>query len=223
MLIDIRSEQVENLRFFMNKLKLFLENFLVYGFGGIISKVIPLVMVPIVTRIMPNSSYYGISDMQGTLVSFCAAIAILGMYDAMYRMFFEKEDDGFKKEICSTTLFFTVALSVVVAVFMLVLRKWLASVFFEDDGYEYLVCLAAVTTMVSATNSIVAAPTRMQNKRKVFLIMNTVGPVLSYSISIPLLLSGHYIIAMPVASLLSGICNEGVFFTNYKGLCCDCD
>ena len=28
----------------MNKKKLFIENFLIYGFGGIISKIIPLIM-----------------------------------------------------------------------------------------------------------------------------------------------------------------------------------
>ena len=67
----------------MKKLKLFLENFLIYGFGGIISKVIPLIMVPIVTRLMPDTSYYGISDMAGTVVSFANAIAVMGMYDAM--------------------------------------------------------------------------------------------------------------------------------------------
>ena len=54
----------------MNKLKLFLENFIVYGIGGVISKIIPLFMVPIVTRIMPNTDYYGISDLSNTVVQF---------------------------------------------------------------------------------------------------------------------------------------------------------
>ena len=77
----------------MNKFKLFIENFLVYGLGGIISKLIPLIMVPIVTRLMPNTEYYGISDLSNTVVQFGSAIAVIGMYDAMYRMFFEKEDE----------------------------------------------------------------------------------------------------------------------------------
>ena len=75
----------------MNKFKLFIENFFVYGMGGIISKIIPLIMVPIITRIMPNSSYYGINDLSNTVISFCSSIAVMGMYDAMYRLFFEKE------------------------------------------------------------------------------------------------------------------------------------
>ena len=77
-------------RFIMNKLKLFLENFLIYGIGGIISKIIPLIMVPLVTRLMPNSDYYGISDLSNTVISFGSALAVMGMYDAMYRMFSEK-------------------------------------------------------------------------------------------------------------------------------------
>ena len=92
----------------MNKLKLFLENFLVYGLGGIISKIIPLIMVPIVTRIMPDTSYFGVSDMCGTVIQFGSSLAVMGMYDAMYRLFFEKESQEYKKTICSTTFAFTV-------------------------------------------------------------------------------------------------------------------
>lgn len=83
----------------MDKFKLFLENFLIYGFGGIISKIIPLIMVPIVTGIMPNAGYYGISDLSNTVVQFGSAIAIMGMYDAMYRMFFEKDVETYKKNL----------------------------------------------------------------------------------------------------------------------------
>ena len=83
----------------MNKFKLFIENFLVYGLGGIISKLIPLIMVPIVTRLMPNTEYYGISDLSNTVVQFGSAIAVIGMYDAMYRMFFEKEDEEENKAV----------------------------------------------------------------------------------------------------------------------------
>ena len=63
----MKSEVVEKKE---SKFKLFTENFLVYGVGGIISKIIPLIMVPIVTRIMPNSTYFGISDMSSTVLSF---------------------------------------------------------------------------------------------------------------------------------------------------------
>lgn len=95
---------------------------------------------------------------------------------------------------------------------MVILKEPLSSLFFKDRNLSWLVSLAAVTTLVSTTNSLVSAPTRMQNRRKIFVIMNALGPLLSYSISIPLLLSGHYIIALPLAALISGAFGEIVFW-----------
>lgn len=201
----------------MNRLKLFLENFIVYGLGGIISKIIPLIMVPIVTRIMPSTDYYGISDLSNTIVSFASAIAIMGMYDAMYRMFFEKDDADYKKSICSTALLFTLFTSVIVFIILLVFKEKIADAFFNDSKYAYIVYISAMATLVGATNSIISAPTRMQNQRKVFLITNTLSPIISYAVSIPLLLEGYYTIALPLASVVSGITMEATFgFLNKK-------
>ena len=196
----------------MSKGKLFIENMLVYGLGGIISKLVPLLMLPIVTRLMPGTTYFGLSDMSGTVLSFGSAVAVIGMYDAMYRMFFEKDDLKFKKEICSTTMTFTLIMSLIVSTLMIVEKDLIAKYFFKDTQYSYLVYITAVTVLVSATNTIVAAPTRMQNKRKVFLITNTISPILSYSISIPLILMGHYVIALPLAALVAGVSMEFIFY-----------
>ena len=69
----------------MEKFKLFISNFLIYGFGSIISSVIPLIMLPVITRLMPDSFYYGLSDISNTIVQFGTALAVMGMYDAVFR------------------------------------------------------------------------------------------------------------------------------------------
>lgn len=196
----------------MSKKRLFIENLLVYGVGGIISQIIPLVMLPIVTRIMPNTSYFGISDLATTVTSLGSALAVMGMYDAMYRLFFDKEEEEYKKEICTTALAMTICTSILVFVLMIFGKSLIAKYVFGDTKYYYVVYITAMATLVSATNSIVSAPTRMQNKRKVYLVMNTITPILSYSVSIPLLLSGHYIIALPIAGVISGFTSECIFF-----------
>ena len=195
----------------MSKGKLFVENMLVYGLGGIISKLVPLLMLPVVTRLMPGTTYFGLSDLSNTVLQFGSAVAVIGMYDAMYRMFFEKDDLKFKKEICSTTMIFTLAMSLIVCALMIAGKDLIAKYFFKDTQYSYLVYITAVTVLVSATNTIVSAPTRMQNKRKVFLITNTISPILSYLISIPLILMGHYVIALPLAALVTGASMELIF------------
>ena len=195
----------------MNKLKLFVENFLVYGLGGIISKIIPLIMVPIVTRLMPSSDYYGLSDLSNTVVQFASALAIMGMYDAMYRMFFEKDDEEYKKSVCSTAFVFTLFTSLAVFAVLVILKEQIAQWFFSDRKYAYIVYISAMATLVGATNSIISAPTRMQNKRKIFLITNTISPLISYGISIPMLLAGYYTIALPLAAVISGVTMELTF------------
>lgn len=195
----------------MNKLKLFVENFLVYGVGGIISKIIPLVMVPIITRIIPNPAIYGISDLSNTIISFGSALAVMGTYDAMYRLFFETDEEDYKKKVCSTSLIITTVTSFIVFVFMIMFQGQIAKLFYNDRKLAYLIYICAIATFVGATNSIVSAPTRMRNKRKVFLFTNTISPMVSYAISIPLLLSGHYIIALPLAGAISGLMMEMIF------------
>lgn len=195
----------------MNKLKLFIENFLVYGLGGIINKIVPLIMVPIVTRLMPSSDYFGLSDLSNAVVQFASSLAIMGMYDAMYRMFFEKEDEEYKKSVCSTALIFTLLTSLIIFVLLVILNEQIAQWFFGDRKYSYIVYISAMATLVGATNSIISAPTRMQNKRKIFLITNTLSPLIAYAISIPMLLAGYYTIALPLAAVISGVMTELIF------------
>lgn len=195
----------------MNKLKLFLENFIVYGVGGIAGKLIPLIMVPIVTRLMPDTSYFGISDMSNTVIQFGSAFAIMGMYDAMYRMFFEKEEEAYKREVCSTAFIFTVIMSVIILIIMLLCKGFIAEAFFGDSNYAYLVYITAIATMVGATSNIVSAPTRMQNKRKKYVTMHLLSLLLNYSVSVILLIKGHYIIALPVAAMAASAACEAIF------------
>ncbi|MBP5598278.1 MAG: polysaccharide biosynthesis C-terminal domain-containing protein [Pseudobutyrivibrio sp.] len=195
----------------MNKLKLFIDNFLVYGIGGLISKLIPLIMISIITWLLPNTDYTGINDMSNTIIQFACAFAILGMYDAMYRLFFEKEDENYKMQVCSTALVFTLFTSVIVFVLMLIFKDIIAIFFLSDVQYANVVYLAAMGTLVSATNSIISAPTRMQNKRILYLSVNAIGPIISYSISIPLVLKGYYVIALPLSSVISGLTIEIAF------------
>lgn len=184
----------------MNKIKLFLENFLVYGLGSIISNIIPFIMLPIITRLYPSSSYIGLNDLTQTISSFFSAIAIMGMYDAMFRLFFENESAEYKKRVCSTAFTFVLCSSFLLFAVMLLVRNVLSFAFFNDEKYSFLVIYAAFSVLLSSGNSIVAAPTRMENKRNVFLVTNTVGPIVSYSICVPLILSGHYEIALPLAN-----------------------
>lgn len=201
----------------MSRTKLFLENILVYGFGGMISKLIPFIMLPIITRLYPNSEYIGLNDLSTTFVQFVAAIAVCGMYDAMFRLFFDDDRLDAQQKVCSTALIFVTATTVVLTILCSLFRYQIAKIYFGDEKYVYLVMITILGFLVSSTNQIVSAPTRIQNKRKVFLVTNTISPLISYSVAIPLILKGYYILAMPIATIIAGASLEAVFgLMNWK-------
>ncbi|MBR3043373.1 MAG: oligosaccharide flippase family protein [Oscillospiraceae bacterium] len=188
--------------------KLFIENILVYGLGGMISKFIPLIMLPIIVRLYPNKSYMGLNDLSHNFISFAAALAVCGMYDAMFRLFFDSKSKEWQQKVCSTAFLFVTGTSLVLFVICLLLRKVIAVGYFDDSQYVSLTIVTVVGFLVSATNQIVSAPTRIQNKRKVFLVTNTVSPFISYAIAVPLILKGYYIMAMPIATVIAAVTLE---------------
>lgn len=189
----------------MNKsrTKLFLENFFVYGLGSILAKIAPLIMLPIITRLMPDTTYYGLSDLSNITVAFASAIVIMGMYDAMFRMFFEKDDLEYKKEVCSNTLNFVLISGITMCVLLFIFKSYFSVWIFNDEKYVNLLNYTSFSILINTLSSIVVAPTRMQNKRKIFLFTNIISPIIGYGVSIPMLMHKNYLYALPTAALVT--------------------
>ena len=86
----------------MSRTKLFLENFFAYGFINVLNKIIPLLLLPVITRMLSDPSDFGIYDMYNLIIGFGSPLAMLGMYDAMFREFFEKDDQQYRYNVTST-------------------------------------------------------------------------------------------------------------------------
>lgn len=56
--------------------------------------------------------------MSSTVISFASGIAIMGAYDAMFRLYFDIDDKEYRKAICSTALFFAFCNSMLVLLFL---------------------------------------------------------------------------------------------------------
>lgn len=188
-----------------SRLKLFLENMLVYGMGGVIGKMIPFLMVPIVTRLLPDTSYFGVNDIFTLIASLGQTAVIMGMYDAMFRIFFDVDGEEKKKEVCSTALRMVAGNIVVIILIFLFFSKYLTQVFYHNEKYRGLLWLSLISIICGGLNGIISAPTRMENRRIVFLCSNIVSSIVSYILAIILLMKGHYLTALPIGTTVSGI------------------
>lgn len=192
----------------MNKRKLLIENFIIYGLGTVLCNIIPFIMIPILVRIMPNSSYYmGINDLVNSLISLVSVFGLMGLYDALFRLFFDynKDDFTYQRQICSTSLILVILFSCICALVLFLLRFDFSILFFDTEELSCLVYICALSVVLTNVKTIVMTPTRMLNQRKIYVIGTTILPLISYLTTAMLVLNGFYLFALPIGSLISMI------------------
>ena len=201
----------------MSRSKIFIENILVYGLGSVIGKIIPFLLLPFITRLLPDSKYYGFYDILNIIVSFSSAIVVLGLYDMMFRMFFEHDTLEYKKKVCSSSLFPVIISGAFLLSGLILFRTFFSSIFFSTEELTILVIIGGFSMYLSSLSVIVSAPTRMQNHKITYIVVNISGSLLSYSISIVMLVKGYFLLALPMGLLISSLYGLLVYSKlNYK-------
>lgn len=187
----------------MGRKKLFLDNFLIYGIGGGLSRLIPFIMLPILTRLYPDSGYVGMNEMFIIGLNFVSIITGLGLFDAMFRFFFEDENKQKKIVLCSSCLRLEIIVDIFAFFILVLLREYMANVLFGDKDLQFLIIILALCVFFTNINSILSAPLRMQNKRKTYLTINIVNSVILYGVTTILVISKQYYYALPLGTLVA--------------------
>jgi O-antigen/teichoic acid export membrane protein len=196
----------------MTRKKLFLENFLVYGLSSTLSKLIPFVMLPIIAIMVPDEKIYGIFDVTNVLVALGSSFAVLGLNDAVFRMFFEKKEPNYQKALCSNALYTVTISSFIVAVFLALNSKIISNLLFQDEKYYIWILLTSFEIVSKSAGLIVKLPTRMLNQKKIYVKMNIFIPVFSYSLCIPLILTISPLFGLIVSRFLSVVLELIIFY-----------
>ncbi|WP_251500388.1 lipopolysaccharide biosynthesis protein [Otoolea muris] len=196
----------------MKRLRLLIDNFLIYGLSGILGKLLPFIFLPVITRLLPDPYYMGVNDILNTIISFSSAIAVMGMYDAMFRLFFDKEDDIFRLEICSSALFFVIITASLLFILLIGFKRFIAGMVLRDSDLDNLIFICGISAFSHAVNNIIAAPTRMLNKKKIYLIINLATAAASYAVVFVLLYGKAYLYAIPVGGMCSSLLSVCIFW-----------
>lgn len=197
----------------MNKyLKLFLENFLFYGGLSMLQKALPFITLPIITSLLPNSESYGIGDMFNLIIFLGSALAILGMYDAIFREYFEKKEDiEYKKKVTSTGLSIVFISSIFIFSIIIILKKIIGVYLFGNSTYDNLIYLSALGVVIISINGIVSIPTRMRNERKIFFFTGITFPFIGFLITYYFIKIGYTYEALIYGFIFSNFISVIVF------------
>lgn len=164
--------------------KLFIENFLAYGAINALDKIVPLVMLPIVTRLITDTGDYGRFEMFNTIVGFGSSFAVLGMYDAMFREYFEKDSLEYKSMVTSTSAKIVFLSASIVSLLLVVFSKATSQLFLNTPENWSIAVLAGLGTFLSANKTIISAPTRIKNQRQVYIFSGISYSLLYYLLAI---------------------------------------
>ena len=167
------------------KFKLFLENFMFYGGLSMLQKALPFITLPIITRLLVDPSAYGIADMFNLIISFGSALAVLGIYDAIFREFFEEKDNKeYQKKVTSTGMNIVLISGLIIMILVIIFRSFLGKKLLGNEIYSNLIVLSGVGIYLSTISSIVSVPTRLRNQRKIYLIRGLTFPIIGFGITI---------------------------------------
>jgi len=186
----------------INRGKLFIQNMLVFGLSTVLTKLVPLIMLPIITAYLVDTADYGRYDMFLTIVEFGTNIAVLGLYDAMFREYFERDELQYKKTVTSTAITIVLISGISTFIILALLNKPFSKLFLGDFNSGKIVILAGFAVVLSSAERILAAPLKMENRRKMIIVLGVGGAVLHYAIAMAFVLMGMNYSGMIYANLV---------------------
>lgn len=186
----------------VSRARLFLENFFIYGVGNVLTKAVPFLMLPVLTRLITDPAIFGVFDIYNIIIRFATPLAVLGCYDAMFRLFFDDSDPHFQKQICSSSLAI-VSITSFVALFATIIL-WVSGISFIE-GYRWLIPIAGLVISSHAVKNIIAAPTRMQNQRQRIILISLLAPLIYYLFAMVLAWKGWPLEGLVYGNLFSGL------------------
>lgn len=189
----------------MSRTKLLIENFLAYGAINVLNKIIPFLLLPVITRLLSDPSDFGVYDMYNLIVGFGSPLVMLGVYDAMFREYFEKDDQEYRYNVTSTANRIILITSIIGAIILIVFNKSFSNLFFGTNINGIIVIFAAIELMLSANKQIISAPTRIENKRKVYVASGITQSLSYYLIAIMLIYFGYSYFGMIYANIASTV------------------
>lgn len=187
----------------MSRKKLFIENIFAYGFINILNKIVPFLLLPIITRMLPDASDFGVYSMYTTIVGFGTPLAILGLYDAMFREYFEKEDLQYRYDVTTTTQRMIMLSSLIVSSTLVLFNKNFSYLFFGENAYGNIVILAAIGVFLGGMKSPIQAPTRMQNQRRIFVASGLISSLVTYMLALALIYYGFSYFGLIYSSIIA--------------------
>lgn len=148
-----------------SRTQLLTRNIFIFGLATIISRLITFVLTPIYTRYF-NPQEFGIYSLITMAISIICPLCMLGIYDALFRLYFDKDELFYRKELISTGLKLVIYITGSVLIVFFIFRKPITIIYLGNIKYLDYIILGIFIIFFSNITAIAIGIIRMENNRK---------------------------------------------------------
>jgi len=156
---------------------------LIYGIGGILSRFIVFLLLPVFTSYLTPAEF-GISSLLGFIGFFVTPVFSLGLGAAMGICYFDG-DDRRRKETTVWTVFTVLGISVsALAVLGVVFAREISLLAFQTPQYHYLVTISVMSTCLNILSIPLMLYFQFEEKAKTFVTLATLSTLIGIGLSV---------------------------------------
>ncbi|MBA7497339.1 hypothetical protein ES704_00067 [subsurface metagenome] len=161
-----------------SRTQLLARNIFVFGLATIISRLITFILTPIYTRYF-NPQEFGIYSLITMAISIISPLCMLGTYDSLFRLYFDKDNLLYRKELISTGLKLVIYITSSVLIIFFIFRKPITIKYLGDIKYLDYIILGIFIIFFSNITAITIGIIRMENNRKKIVQITLIQSVIT--------------------------------------------
>lgn len=186
--------------------KRLLSSTLIYGFGGILSRTIGLLLFPLLTRYLTPADY-GLNSILGVVALFVTPVFSLGLSAAIGALYFSGPDrERQRGAIIWTAFILLVGSSAVLGALAFGAPTVISRLAFGQASFEHLITLSLITACLQIVATPLFLYLQFQQRAKTFVLINgwsaIVGAVLSVFLVV---VSRRHVLGMVEATLMQQV------------------
>ena len=159
----------------------------VYGLGGLVSRAVGIVLLPVYFRHVSRVQFGDVELIMST-ITLAAILFRLGLTNAMFRFSFDRAGDEARRETIQTTFTATLVLSTLAVVLGLIFLNPLASVL----GGKTLTIIGLTGLWVSMNFDIVTGIYRIERRPSAFVVYSLINVAITVVMTILLVVYTHH-------------------------------
>jgi len=158
------------------------KDIIIYGTGSILFKLVPIIMIPIYTKIF-SPSEYGILDLIISISLLISVLGLLQLESALARFYYDYSGKQSKKILISTVFWAILLCSSVIALIFILLSTSVSNLFFNSGSYRNPIIAASISVILYNINALFSVIIRFEKKPTLFLVISTIQMVFTLAIS----------------------------------------